>query len=108
MLDIGAAIAAFSSKQIEEAKSLIRVLQRNDISIIDFLSWELKREVKSVKSKGNRRCPMCRELLDLQGICTKKSLANIYGWKSLWYCFSCGWEEYSLHTEQEEVKKRRN
>lgn len=110
-------LRAFTPARIQEFNSLLMILTKWNISVIEFHAFtqRLKIEVLTKLSPEHQHwkriapaCPDCGNRVDLIGIKTPKGKANIHGYRSQWVCShpECIYEKYSTRQVVELRKER--
>ncbi len=98
-------LTVFSPKDLRSALRLYDWLECNDKGV-EYLREYIKKSERVVRVDHSAfSCPQCdKHALAIRGICTPKGKANIYGYKSAWYCEECGYEKHSLKPVAEELQ----
>ena len=111
-MSINNLLAAFSPGRLSDAAKVWRICEENNISrgaLQSYLSdLSAAPSQVSTATPGEpcfRLCPGCGAKALLYTVKTPQGKANVYGYQSHWFCWFCGWEEYSMHQVATELKK---
>jgi predicted nucleic acid-binding Zn-ribbon protein len=69
-----------------------------------LLEWEINDFLRRPLDKP---CPECGGKIYLYKVNTPPGKANIYGYKSMWFCELCGYQEYTKNSVKEEAIRLR-
>jgi hypothetical protein len=89
------------------ASTLADILANNDLK----MQRERLRDIREQRMNNKRffnstkECPDCGERLSLRTINAPKGNANLHGWKSLFFCQVCVYEEYSALDMKEQLQR---
>lgn len=107
-----AVFSAWSFGRLNDAVKIGRLLLTHNISLNELEKYvkdsqgqKTAPESKPKTIHFERFCPSCGSPLSIHTIKTPQGKANVYGYRSRWACFACGWEEYSTLQVPEEVLK---
>ena len=115
----------FRVEIIFAAQTVLNFLRHKDIEVADFeaavkeIQQERKEAVKNfedfkkqveVELKENPPpqeviCPECGKLLRLMSVNIPQGRENVYGWRSAFRCFSCGYERFSTQAATRIARK---
>ncbi len=105
-------LSAFSPGRLSDAVKIWRICEKHGISKEELYSlaknppdsWNETSEGEEL-SRPFRRCPDCGTMANLRHIKEPHGPANRFGYRSHWFCFFCGWEEYSIESVPAQIKK---
>jgi DNA-binding transcriptional MerR regulator len=117
--EIEQALEVFSFRQVQALLTLIKLLGVQDVTVEEVKEFvEVKRNfekyTEEVRQRNQeltqeawekyaRRCPVCKEALQLRPIKEPEGKGNVKGYTSQWFCVAadCSFEDYGYENVQE-------
>ena len=108
-------LTGVGSRNLETAISVANLLEKNEISMADFVSYgkaymlEKKRKAQEandlIANSLKLSCPVCGEPINVISIRLPKGKQNKMGWVSLVQCTKCIYESYSKMDAQKKFEQ---
>lgn len=91
---------AFKVKKglLQDCRTLKTILDENEVSWEEFVSWLDKELTQPTKPTYIHNCPKCKRPMTPHEVNSNRSnrVGGIY--RSMWFCLTCGHDEYSILT----------
>lgn len=108
MKELKTKLEVFSMGQLQNFKTLAKILLKENVSLeqyIEFIEKELVISKKNVK-RALKKCPGCSRIMRLFPVNTSRADQTGDDSNSVWFCKHCLLENFNKETIQEIIKRR--
>lgn len=114
----------FSFGQLQDISTLLKHLEKNNVSIKDFIEYIAELKIKEAENREHNKkiakkhkeqwqkialkCPECNTTMNLYPVNTHTGDQTGDGSKSMWQCPKCWYDEYSTKSIREQFEEIRS